>query len=321
MQNFFRKMRHSKAKRKAPVIGLALGSGGGRGWVHIGIIQHLLENNIKPYVVTGTSIGAVVGGCYAAGRLEALEEWTRRLTTFRLLRFLDIHVTGGGVLQGEKLMDEFEKHIGKINIEDLPIRFGCVAAELATGSEYWMQSGMLAHALRASYAIPGIFSPVTLGDHILIDGGLINPIPITMAQSFGADIVIAVSLSVKQGKEPIISPQIKSDPPPEAPVYNQVSYSNTPKNKPPYKLNITSFLRNQEGAPSIIDTLIMSSNIMQKNITQTILTNTPPDVLLCPDVSHINFLEFDKAEELIDIGRNIVNNSLDSINKAISNFE
>src|SRR5665213_4060681 len=180
---------------RRPVIGLALGGGAARGFAHIGIVRTLIAHGIVPHVVVGTSIGAVVGGAYAAGHLDTLEHWARSLQPRNILGYLDIRLTGSGLIGGDKLAAQLEAAIGQTLIEDLPIKFATVATEVRTGHEIWLTHGRMVDAMRASYALPGIFSPVLVGDRWLVDGALVNPVPVSAARALGAEIVIAANLS------------------------------------------------------------------------------------------------------------------------------
>ncbi len=180
---------------RRPVIGLALGGGAARGFAHIGIVRTLVAHGIIPNVVVGTSIGAVVGGAYASGHLDALEEWARSLQPRNILSYLDIRLNGSGLIGGAKLAAEIEAAMGQILIEDLPVKFATVATEVRTGHEIWLTHGPMVDAMRASYALPGIFSPVLVGDRWLVDGALVNPVPVSAARAMGAEIVIAANLS------------------------------------------------------------------------------------------------------------------------------
>ena len=180
---------------RRPVIGLALGGGAARGFAHIGIIKTLVAHGIMPNVVVGTSIGAVVGGAYASGHLDALEEWARSLQPRNIFGYLDIRLNGSGLIGGAKLAAELEATMGQGLIEDLPVKFATVATEVRTGHEIWLTHGRMVDAMRASYALPGIFSPVLIGDRWLVDGALVNPVPVSAARALGAEIVIAANLS------------------------------------------------------------------------------------------------------------------------------
>src|ERR1043166_8571961 len=178
-----------------PTIGLALGGGGARGFAHIGVIRTLIRHGIEPDVIVGTSIGAIIGGCHALGRLEIIEEWARGLTRRGILGYLDISLNGGGLISGGRLAARLEEKLGDTAIEALPIRFATIATEVGTGHEIWLTRGRMVDAMRASYALPGIFPPVFLDGRWLVDGALVNPVPVSAARVLGARLVIAVNLS------------------------------------------------------------------------------------------------------------------------------
>ena len=176
-------------------IGLALGGGAARGWSHIGVMRVLSEAGIVPDVIAGCSIGAVVGGCYAAGKLDELEAFALSLTKRRVMGLLDFHFAGSGLIAGGRLQKLLDQDLTDRRVESLPTRFCTIATELVTGHEIWLTRGPLVQAMRASYALPGIFDPVLIGGRWLMDGALVNPIPITAARALGADIVICVNLN------------------------------------------------------------------------------------------------------------------------------
>src|ERR1700716_2753587 len=180
---------------RRPVIGLALGGGAARGFAHIGIVRTLVAHGIVPNVVVGTSIGAVVGGSYPAGNLDTREEWAGSLQPRNIFGYLDIRLNGSGLIGGDKLAAQLESALGPILIEELPLKFATVATEVRTGHEIWLTHGRMVDAMRASYALPGIFSPVLVGDRWLVDGALVNPVPVSAARAFGAEIVIAANIS------------------------------------------------------------------------------------------------------------------------------
>ena len=182
-------------RSERPTIGLALGGGGARGFAHIGVIRTLLAHGIEPDVIVGTSIGAVVGGCHAAGRLDVIEEWARSLTRRGILSYLDISLTGGGLIGGSRLAARLADKLGDTSIDGLPIRFATIATEVGTGHEIWLTRGRMVDAMRASYALPGIFPPVSLDGRWLVDGALVNPVPVSAARVLGARLVIAVNLN------------------------------------------------------------------------------------------------------------------------------
>lgn len=176
-------------------IGVALGAGAARGWAHIGALQELLAIGVSPDIVVGSSIGAVVGGCFAAGHLETLESFARSLTKRRVFGLLDVSFNGGGLIGGDRLRGRLEESIGDLRIEDLPIHFAGVATEIGSGHEIWLKRGPLVEAMRASYALPGVFEPVRIAGHWLFDGAIVNPVPVSVARALGADRVIAFNIA------------------------------------------------------------------------------------------------------------------------------
>jgi NTE family protein len=186
-------MKHFRMPR--PKIGIALGAGVARGWTHIGVLRALSRAGIEPDIVSGTSIGALVGGCLVAGKLDPLEEFARSLTRRRMLSLLDLRFRSSGLIGDNKLADLMRDHLGELRIEDLPRTFVGVATELTTGHELWLHQGNLIKAIRASYALPGVFAPVALEGRWLIDGALVNPVPVSVARALGARVLIAVNLN------------------------------------------------------------------------------------------------------------------------------
>ena len=176
-------------------IGLALGSGAARGWAHIGVLRELADHGIVPDVIAGTSIGAVVGGCYAAGKLDQIEAFARSLTKRRVFALMDLSFSGMSLISGERLKASLEHEVKGVLIEDLPIPFAAVATEVGTGHEIWLQRGALDLAIRASYALPGIFEPVRVGERYLFDGALVNPVPVTVCRALGAEYVIGINMA------------------------------------------------------------------------------------------------------------------------------
>ncbi len=178
-------------------VGLALGSGVARGWAHIGVLRALVRAGITPDIVCGTSIGALIGGVYLAGRIDALEAWARRLNKVRLGRLFDLQFGNGGLIAGRRILQVFDRELREQTIQDLPRRFACVTTEFGTGHEIWLQSGNLLDAARASYAVPGLFPPIYLDGRWLFDGALVNPVPVSVCRALGARIVIAVNLNTE----------------------------------------------------------------------------------------------------------------------------
>ncbi len=307
---------------RRPVIGLALGGGAARGLAHIGILRTLIAHGIVPNVVVGTSIGAVVGGAYAAGHLDALERWARGLQPRNILGYLDIRLNGSGLIGGDKLAAQLEAAIGPMLIEDLPIKFATVATEVRTGHEIWLTHGRIVDAMRASYALPGIFSPVLVGDRWLVDGALVNPVPVSAARAFGAEIVIAANLSsdvfahsttiyshgpateltVAVTAEPVIEPA-----PPKRGFGRLFSAERTMKRE----------FFGSGGRPGISSVMVDAFNIMQDRITRARLAGDPPDLLISPRVGQIGWFDFHRADDLIAFGARSAERAIDSIQEAI----
>jgi NTE family protein len=307
---------------RRPVIGLALGGGAARGLAHIGIVRTLIAHGIVPNVVVGTSIGAVVGGAYAAGHLDTLEEWARRLQPRNILGYLDIRLNGSGLIGGDKLAAQLEAAIGPTLIEDLPLKFATVATEVRTGHEIWLTHGRMVDAMRASYALPGIFSPVLVGDRWLVDGALVNPVPVSAARAFGAEIVIAANLSsdifahsttiYAHGPSAdvtvAIAPETAIEPaPPKRRFGKFFSPERTMKRE----------FFGSAGRPGISTVMVDAFNIMQDRITRARLAGDPPDLLISPRVGQIGWFDFHRADDLIAFGARAAERAIDSIQEAI----
>src|SRR5438445_11944692 len=272
---------------RRPVIGLALGGGAARGFAHIGIIKTLLAHGIVPNVVVGTSIGSVVGGAYAAGQIDKLEQWARSLQPRSVLGYLDIRLNGSGLIGGTKLAAEIEAALGQIMIEDLAVKFASVATEVRTGHEIWLTQGRVVDAMRASYALPGIFAPVSIGDRWLFDGALVNPVPVSAARALGAEIVIAANVSsdvftqattiYSHGPSAAAEPVVELVPPPKRGLGKLFSPERTMKRE----------FFGSGGRPGISTMMVDAFNIMQDRITRARLAGDPPDLLITPRVGQV----------------------------------
>jgi NTE family protein len=307
---------------RRPVIGLALGGGAARGFAHIGIVRTLIAHGIVPNVVVGTSIGAVVGGAYAAGHLDTLEDWARSLQPRNILGYLDIRLNGSGLIGGEKLAAQLEASMGQTLIEELPLKFATVATEVRTGHEIWLTHGRMVDAIRASYALPGIFAPVLLGDRWLVDGALVNPVPVSAARAFGAEIVIAANLSsdVFNHSTTIythgpaaevtvaIAPEVLIEPAqPKRGFGKFFSPERTVKRE----------FFGGGGRPGISTVMVDAFNIMQDRITRARLAGDPPDLLISPRVGQIGWFDFHRADDLIAHGERAAERAIESIQEAI----
>jgi len=306
---------HNESSRRRPVIGLALGGGAARGFAHIGILRTLLAHGISPDVVVGTSIGAVVGGSYAAGHLDTLEGWARGLQPRNVLGYLDIRLNGSGLIGGNKLATQLEAALGRVHIEDLAFKFAAVATEIKTGHEIWMTHGRIVNALRASYALPGIFAPVLVADRWLVDGALVNPVPVSAARALGAEIVIACNVSTDVfGHGTIISHGAEKEDAEETPApvekrgFGFFSAERTMKRE----------FFGSRGRPGISTVMVEAFNIMQDRITRARLAGDPPDVLISPRVGRIGWFDFHRAEETIAHGARAAERAIESIQEAIN---
>jgi NTE family protein len=303
---------------RRPVIGLALGGGAARGFAHIGILKALIAHGIVPNIVVGTSIGAVVGGAYAAGQLDALEEWARSLQPRNIFGYLDIRLNGSGLIGGSRLAAELEASIGSTLIEDLPIKYATVATEVRTGHEIWLTHGRMVDAMRASYALPGIFSPVLVGDRWLVDGALVNPVPVSAARAFGAEIVIAANVSsdifahgttVYAHGPSVVAP---AEPAPE---------SEAPRRGLRKLFSAERAMKREffgsASRPGISSVMVDAFNIMQDRITRARLAGDPPDLLISPRVGQIGWFDFHRADDLIAHGMRAAERAIDSVQEAI----
>jgi NTE family protein len=299
-----------------PVIGLALGSGVARGWAHIGVLRVLDREGIRPKIIAGTSIGAMVGGLWTAGYLDELEIFARRLTRRSVFSMLDLSFSGVGLIGGKNLRDMLQKAIGDRTIEDLPARFCAVATEFGTGHEVWLTKGHLVSALRASYAMPGVFEPVRIAERWLLDGALVNPVPVTAARGRGADLVIAVNLNNEQFGRGVVSAHVPTPAQEEAPSAGggllQPMWGAAQA--------VTQYLSGKgsapNGAPSIASVMVETFNITQDRIARSRLAGDPPDVMIAPKLARIGLFEFHRAEEAIQIGAEAAERMLPEIREA-----
>lgn len=295
-------------------IGLALGGGAARGWAHIGVLHALADAGIVPDIVAGTSIGAVVGGCYVADRLGELESFARELTRRKVFGYLDFNLTGSGLINGQKLCTRLQQALGETTIEDVGRPFTAVATEIGTGHEVWLSRGPLVTAMRASYALPGIFKPVNIANRWLFDGALVNPVPVSVCRAMGARYVIAVNLNADMfGRGTVVAnPEMGGHHPPaeEEPV------------SPSTGVPVRQLLKDQlfgkgEGAPGISTVMVDAFNIVQDRIARSRLAGDPPDALINPRLGGINLFDFHRAEELIERGHIATRREIEDISREI----
>lgn len=261
-------------------IALALGGGAARGWAHIGVLRALDEAGIEIEMIAGTSIGALVGGCYLAGKLDELEEFARSLTRRRMFNLLDITLRGSGLFGGMKLDSRMREHLDGLRLEDLDRPFVAVCTELRTGHEIWLSTGPLVEAMRASYALPGIFEPVRWQERVLVDGTLVNPVPVSVCRAYEQRLVLAVNLHYDQFGRAAVIKHAQSHPDTLSEIFDS----------------------GKEGRLGITGVMMEAFNIIQDRISRARMAGDPPDVSLMPTVGQIGLADFHRASEAIDIG-------------------
>ena len=266
-------------------IALALGGGAARGWAHIGVLRALDEAGIEIDMIAGTSIGALVGGCYLAGKLDELEEFARSLTKRRIFGLLDLHLGGNGLLGGLKLTARMQEHMAGVTFADLPKPFVCVAAEIRTGHEIWLSSGSLISAMRASYALPGVFEPVTCNKRVLVDGALVNPVPVSVCRAHEQPLVVAVNLHYDLFGRAAVIKHSADD---AGPGQSELVVDRGPSER--------------ESRLGITGVMVEAFNIIQDRISRARMAGDPPDIALLPKLGHIGLTEFHRADEAIRLG-------------------
>jgi NTE family protein len=298
-------------------VGLALGGGAARGFAHVGVLRTLAAYGIRPDVIAGTSIGAVVGGFFAAGQLDVFEQWCRHLTRRRMLGYLDFKFGGSGLIGGGRLADRLDDTLGDSTFADLPMRLAAIATEVGTGHEIWLTRGRLAEAMAASYALPGIFPPKLIGGRWLMDGALVNPLPISAARALGARLVIAVNLNADNfGRGTIIQdhgPDAEDD---ALRAHRMVVRSRRGLFKAERLIHRQFFGVTRQ--PGLSTVMMEAFQVMQDRITRSRLAGDPPDVMISPRVGRINLFDFHRAHEIIALGVEAAEKSLDSIRESIA---
>ena len=288
---------------KTPRIGLALGSGSARGWSHIGVINALERAGIVPDIVCGTSIGALVGAAYAAGEHARLEPWVRNLKWQSVVGLLDWKL-GGGLMAGGKLTNFFRSQYEDPGIEQLPKAFGCVATDLGSGREVWLREGSVIDAVRASIALPGIFTPARSDGRLLVDGGLVNPVPVSLCRAMGADIVIAVDLNWELVTRRRPRAKLQATPDEEADEVQQATALTHSGRLEALMTRIWPFNGAQKNndIPSMLGVMSASLNIMQVRITQSRLAGEPADAMIRPRLPDMGAMDFHRGAAAIDEG-------------------
>lgn len=301
-------------------IGLALGAGAARGWSHIGVVKTLVAAGIVPEIIAGTSIGAVVGGAYAAGKLEELEAFARSVTRRSMLGLVDLSFAGSGLVAGSRLRRMLDAGLGDMTFEELPIRFAAVATEFGTGREIWLRRGHLVTGLRASYAIPGVFEPIEINGRWLLDGAMVNPVPVTTARALGADYVIAVSVNAgRRGRGSTVTEQTVPRPARAEPM--RESGGNAGLLRPVREVAgmITRQIGGRSHAPPGIAAIMVDAvNITQDRISRARLAGDPPDLMIGPRLEEIGLFDFHRAEEAIAIGTTAAERALPDIRDSLA---
>lgn len=299
-------------------IGLALGAGCARGWAHIGVLRALHEAGIHPDIVAGTSIGAVVGGCYVAGELDAVERFARDLTRRKVLGFLDFNFSGSGLITGQRLRNVLDERMQDASIENLTKRFVAVATEIGTGHEVWLSRGRIVEAMHASYALPGIFRPVAIEGRWLFDGALVNPIPVSVCRALGARYVIAVSVNSEMSGRGTVIPQLDALPPPPEPEPVRDEGVLARNGRAVKKLLQRQLFGRTDNSPGISRVMVEAFNVVQDRISRSRLAGDPPDILIQPRMPDCGLFDFHRADEFIQSGVKAVRRDIDDIKREIA---
>jgi len=309
------------AATQRPAIGLVLGGGAARGFAHIGVIRTLIAKGITPDVITGTSIGAVIGGCLAADRLDGVEQWCRSLTRRSVLGYLDVSFSGSALLNGVRLAEKLRETAGDLAIEQLPVRFAAIATEFKTGHEIWITHGPLAEAARASYALPGMFPPIRIGGRWLMDGALVNPVPVSAARALGARVVIAVNVNTDlYGRGTTIQDHGAEDPAgpgAETPIEEVVAQRGLLGRFLSERADKRQLLGTLD-RPGLSTVMVEAFNVMQDRLTRARLAGDPPDILISPRLGRIGLFDFHRAAEMIDLGAEAAEKALEHVDEVIA---
>ena len=305
---------------KRPKIGLALGSGVARGWAHLGVLRALERYGFRPDVIAGTSIGAMVGGAYLAGHAEDLEDWARDLTKVGVMSYLDFRVRAAGMIGGRHLVEAMEQHFAGVRIEDLDRPFVAVAADLVTGHEVWLRDGDLIQSMRASFSLPGVFEPMKLGNRWLVDGALVNPVPVSVCQALGAELVVAVNVNADQlGKTRRRGMDVPSiagfD------LLREIDKGGGAAAGSKLGALTRRVFRRETNRPSMFGVMTSALGIVQDRITRSRLAGEPPDVHITPRLGHVGLFEFDRAEEIIAEGEAAVERALPDLRDGLAIFD
>lgn len=295
-------------------IGLALGSGAARGWSHIGVIKALHKMGIEIDIVAGCSIGSLVGAAYACDKLPALEKWVCSFSSWDVLRLMDLSWRRGGLLRGERVFNQFRQLMPEETIESCQRRFATVATNLSTGRELWFTEGDLHLAVRASCSIPGLMSPVMHNGYWLVDGAVVNPVPVSLTRALGADIVIAVDLQhdAHLMQQDLMSVNLHLE-----------SGSLVGSEALSWQERLRERLgkvasRRKASTPTAMEIMTTSIQVLENRLKRNRMAGDPPDILLQPFCPQISTLDFHRAPAAIAAGRLAVEKKMDELLPLVS---
>lgn len=294
-------------------VSLVLGSGGARGYAHVGVIEELERRGYEIICIAGSSMGALVGGVYACGRLSDYRDWVTSLSWMDVFKLMDVTLRGEGTIRGERLLAKLREIVGNPMIEDLPISYTAVSTDITHQKEVWFQNGSLLDAIRASIAVPGFFTPVIEDDRILLDGGVLNPIPIVPTVAAHADLIIAVDLNAEAEQVKISLPDTQ--------YLNRSGFSDewnadTARRKQVQNNTVEKPRPNGHGnskATGRIDILLSAVEVMQESLGKYKVAGYPPDLLIGIPKDACSFYEFHRAAEMIDLGREITRKQMEKL--------
>jgi NTE family protein len=295
------------------------------------VINALSEAGVRPDYVAGTSIGALVGAAYASGEIHSLEKFTRELDWRKVISFFDVIFPRSGLIDGRKIADFVREHVEPGSIEDLPMPFCAVSTDLVTGREVVIQDGDVVEAVRASISVSGMFTPVRKGEMILVDGGLVDPVPVSVARRMGADYVIAVDLTHDApgagGAKRASRADSDGAPPGEEPTSGSMGKSASPASIGERIMSVDALGLAQikqwlagESLPNIFEVMMASTNIMERQIAELQLRAEPPDLLIRPRLGHLRFMDFHRADETILEGYRAAKSCLEETGDAAAPF-
>jgi NTE family protein len=315
-------------------VGLALGSGGARGWAHIGVIRALQEEGIGIRCIAGASIGALVGAIYCAGELDDLEDFVRDLRWRDLLTYFDMVFPTSGLLDGNRVYELLSEHMQAMQIQDAAIPFCCVATDLIRGEEVQLRSGCMVDAVRASISVPGIFTPFCDGDRYLGDGGIVNPVPVDVARDLGAELVIAVNLNRNHRSgglaEPAEPSELGQSCSQEVMERTRSDGANQRREtflrslqqrfenlQDSLNAKVDQWLDAEDPGPNIFEVIGTSLNVMEQQVTRGRLEVHVPDLLVEPALQDVAIFDFHEASRIIALGQRAMRDQLPALRKLL----